>query len=627
MDNLVLDTYDLSIAKDFLAFNKNFNEFLTSSYSSFLRYHKLILKKQKNALDVENVLAKYEKTPRKKDEINYVHNVPEEVYEHTFNNKEVFEVVSKLPWNKSAKITLDLKKVRRVLNESHYALKQVKELILQYVASLKFTTTKATPPILCLVGNAGIGKTSILLSLAKALNTHLFTIGASLASHSSALMGVANKNPGAIIKELIKAKVNNPVILFDEIDKLNLDHNESSYADLLNLFDPSLNKAYKDNFIQVPFDLSKALFVCTANDVNKIPDILKDRLYLVYLDNYSFAEKHHIAKYFLIKHLYKQYKGLNKKLLNFSDEAISELITNYTFESGVRQLNRLLNRIIQEYLTKVGTKGHFFKLLINKKNLRKWLNNEIPLRTYENENFKHYGVANSIISNHRGSILAKVEASMLLYGNELKIFSKYENIRNEGIHLLNMIVSYIKANNEHFNLDCDWFRCSFYVYLDDKIKTHKDLYDSSTSIFVALISSINKQKIDHRLGFSGNVSLKGELLGVDYFKERFTAGFNSGCKLMLFPKPNKDELFKIGTTMDAKIHFSYDLRDVYKYAFEKEIIEVDENNENNAIEENPKNEQKNEVQSKFRDLLPTITYDDLKSKKHKKIDEIPTIIK
>lgn len=544
---------------------------LTKYRKPILNLIPLALKKINNKYDVDTVLNRFSHV--KYNKTQYVDNIPSTIHEATVDNPEVFKYIKKLPWTKSAKLTMDLKKVRRILNQSHYGLKDVKELVIQYIAALKFANEKISPPILCLIGNAGIGKTSILLSLAKALNTCLFTITPSMASSAGALMGVANKHPGAIVNELIKCQVNNPIIMFDEIDKLNLDHNESSYADLLNIFDPSLNKDYKDNFLQVPFNLSKAILVCTANEEEDIPEILRDRLYIVRLDNYSFSEKQHIAKHFLLKKIYAQYKGLTKKVLNFSNDVLDILIQDYTFESGVRQLNRLLVQIVQEYLAKTGLKGQFEKTVITKHNLKKWLKNVNKVDITNNEPSKECGVINNMISTNRGSMIKKIEVSVNKdYDGVIEVFTNNEELKTKATNLFKMCIDYLKINYNYFNIQRDLLRHSFYLYLDAKIQV-KNLSDCAVGIMMGLLSVLKEVKIPEQIAFSSGITLKGEILSTNYFKEKVTAGFNSKVRVMLFSKHQKDELNKIATNMqnETKIHFSNNIKDVYQYIFNPKV--------------------------------------------------------
>lgn len=484
----------------------------------------------------------------------------------------------KLPWNKLSKQTLDLKKVRRILNQSHYGLIEVKERILKYLAALKFANeTKATPPILCLMGNSGIGKTSILLSLAKALNQPLVTISSSIASNSSSLMG--NKTEiGAISKALIKAKIRNPILLFDEIDKLNLEHDESSYADLLNIFDQKLNSHFKDNFLQFEFDLSQALIVTTANHLEEIPVILRDRLEIIELPAYSFSEKFHIAKYFLLKNIYSAYKGLNKNVLEISDEVIELLIKKYTFESGVREINRLLTQIAEEYLKQVALNNYFMRVKITPTNLHKWLK-ILPLKIYEVDHSDLPGVVNTLVYSYKGGLINSIQVNLSLT-NKLEVFSNNLALVKKLIPIVQLVYSHIVLNANEYNLkQIQWNQVGLSVYiktstdttLNPKQAVINDERDYGLALFAAILSNFKQIKINEQLSINGSIDLKGNVYGSDYLKQKITAAVNCDFKSVILAKSNKNDLTLIPKMIykDLKIHFVATCLDCYKLLFKQ----------------------------------------------------------
>ena len=320
----------------------------------------------------EKEIKKYEATPSMSPEIGIIRNY--------------IDVLFSLPWNKQTKDFVDLKKVKKTLDSSHYGLLDIKDRILEYLAVKKRSVSQKAP-IICLVGPPGVGKTSLAKSIAIATNRKFAKISvggvndpAEIIGHRRTYMGA---NPGRIINALRKCESKNPVFLIDEIDKMTKDIKGDPASSLLEVLDPEQNKTFYDNYVEEPFDLSKVLFILTANYIDQIPEELKDRLEIISLSSYTEYEKLSIAKCHLIKKALEEYK-LDSSSIKFSDEVILNIIEKYTKESGVRELDRVINKIIRKCVRyMVENKKNSINVEITNDNLESYLGKQ----KYYNMNF------------------------------------------------------------------------------------------------------------------------------------------------------------------------------------------------------------------------------------------------
>lgn len=515
--------------------------------------------------------------PRTK-KITYVENIPEHLYKKLLKRENSAKLISwakELPWAKSAAPYFNLKRARQVLNESHYSLTDVKERVLKYLASVKFAKKDANTPILCLVGAPGIGKTSILYSVAKALKREMISFSPSIAGSALALMGstdatAPNAEPGAIIKEFTNLKTNNPLLLFDEIDKLNLAHNDSAYATLLNIFDKQTNATFTDNYLQIPFNLSGCLIVATANDENEIPPILKDRLEIINLPNYTLQEKIHIARFFLLKQIYKSYYGLKKAFLNFTDEALSVLIKEYTFESGVRQLKRLLSQITETYLLKAATDEKFFKLTITERNLSKWLKN-VPKIKYLSPENKHAGAVKTIHFLANQSVLNTIETTKIVNGGE--DVEKVNFIQDNSA----LKTAFLKLKSAFAQLG--------YFFTDELIINLVENYaqfeaKDELALAASILSVYEDTPITPELTFAATLNLNGDLLHLDAktLKPLIAATVEHNFKAIILPRANKNDLKLVPNYLQKaiKIYFCANLKEFCRLML-KQLYDSEQN--------------------------------------------------
>lgn len=431
-----------------------------------------------------------------------------------------------LPWNKTRKENANFDEVYKELNKSHFGMDEIKTRISEYVA-IKNLNRNIQSPIICLVGPPGVGKTTIAMSIAKALNRDFYKISVGGLNDSTELVGSRRtylaSAPGKIIQGLNKCGSNNPLILIDEVDKMVKDYKGDPASTLLEILDPNQNKIFTDNYIEEPFDLSGVLFILTANNVSDIPKPILDRVELIELHSYTVFEKKDIAKNYMLPNILLDNMVYDNKI-KFSDELLYFLINNYTEEAGVRDLERILSSLARKITinnVKVLNEERVVKLLGNPK----YTSNLVM----EEEN----GVVNTLAVSNSGGTLSKVEVVTCKGNDKLTITGNAGNILKESISVVLTMLK-LKYKYSFHNED-------IHVHFLDA-SSKKDGPSAGIALSVALCSLKENKKVPSDVAFTGEVSLNGSILKIGGLKEKLIAAYNKNIKVVYMPKSNSEDL-------------------------------------------------------------------------------------
>lgn len=431
-----------------------------------------------------------------------------------------------LPWNKTRKENANFDEVYKELNKSHFGMDEIKTRISEYVA-IKNLNRNIQSPIICLVGPPGVGKTTIAMSIAKALNRDFYKISVGGLNDSTELVGSRRtylaSAPGKIIQGLNKCGSNNPLILIDEVDKMVKDYKGDPASTLLEILDPNQNKIFTDNYIEEPFDLSGVLFILTANNVNDIPKPILDRVELIELHSYTVFEKKDIAKNYMLPNILLDNMVYDNKI-KFSDELLYFLINNYTDEAGVRDLERILSSLARKITinnVKVLNEERVVKLLGNPK----YASNLVM----EEEN----GVVNTLAVSNSGGTLSKIEVVTCKGNDKLIITGNAGNILKESISVVLTMLK-LKYKYSFHNED-------IHVHFLDA-SSKKDGPSAGIALSVALCSLKENKKVPSDVAFTGEVSLNGSILKIGGLKEKLIAAYNKNIKVVYMPKSNSEDL-------------------------------------------------------------------------------------
>lgn len=457
-----------------------------------------------------------------------------------------------LPWNKSTRDNLDLKHVKKVLDKDHYNLDKVKDRIIEFLA-VKKINPKAKGAILCFVGPPGVGKTSLGRSIAEALGRKFVRVAlggvrdeAEIRGHRRTYVGAL---PGRIIQGIKQAGVNNPVFLLDEIDKLCSDFHGDPAAALLEVLDPEQNKDFVDHYLDVPFDLSKVLFIATANMTEPIPRVLLDRMEVIYLSGYTYQEKLEIAKRHILPKLLKEH-GLKKNILKISDEVILKVIEEYTYESGVRELERKLAAICRKIARKLaeGEKGPFS---VTEENLVEFLGPPEYIEELKQEE-DEIGVATGLAWTPNGGEVLYVEAVVMPGKGNLILTGHLGEVMKESAQAA---LSYIRAKYKELGIDPKFYtKYDIHVHVPSGA-IPKDGPSAGITIAVAMISALTQKPISKDYAMTGEVTLRGKILPVGGIKEKSLAALRKGIKNVLIPAKNSKDLEDIPKELREKINF------------------------------------------------------------------------
>ncbi len=447
-----------------------------------------------------------------------------------------------LPWSESTKDNLDLKKAKQVLDEDHYDLEQIKERILEYLGVRKLKE-KMKGPILCFVGPPGVGKTSLGKSIARALGREFYRMSlggmrdeAEIRGHRRTYVGAM---PGRIIQGIKTAGKNNPVFMLDEVDKIGMDFRGDPASALLEVLDPEQNFAFADHYLGVPFDLSNVMFITTANLIDPIPSPLRDRMEILSLTGYTAEEKIGIAKNYLIPKQLKEH-GITDKNIKINDSALMQVITHYTREAGVRNLERQIANLCRKVARKIA-EGKIRKYVISPKNLSKYLG--VPKFLPEEEIKKdEVGVATGLAWTETGGDIIYIEATIMKGKGTLTLTGQLGDVMKESAHAA---LSYIRSKARSLGISNSMFS-------NNDIHIHvpagaipKDGPSAGITMATAIASVFTGRAVHKSIAMTGEVTLRGSVLPIGGLKEKALAAKRMGIHKVIIPKRNEKDLEEI----------------------------------------------------------------------------------
>lgn len=455
-----------------------------------------------------------------------------------------------VPWGKYTRERLDINKVEKVLNEEHYGLEEVKKRIIEYLAAKKISGS-LKGPILCLVGPPGVGKTSIARSIADAMNRKYYRMSlggmrdeAEIRGHRRTYVAAI---PGRIIYSLKEAKSLNPLILLDEIDKLSSDYKGNPADAFLEVLDSEQNKNFRDNFLELPVDLSKVLFITTANSLDTVPRPLLDRMEIVEVSGYTYEEKFHIAKEHLIKKLYKEY-NIDKDIIKISDGAIKEVIDGYTRESGVRSLERKLSALMRKAMAEM-LKEKKESISINDKKV----NALLGTRRFDYDKVKNedkVGVVTGLAWTAYGGDTLPVEALVMNGTGKLQLTGKLGEVMQESAKAA---FSFVRANAESYGIKDEFYKNKdIHIHVPEGA-VPKDGPSAGVTMVTALVSALSGKKVKGNIAMTGEVTLTGRVLPIGGLKEKSLAAYRAGVDTIIIPSENKKDVEDIPSSIRNKI--------------------------------------------------------------------------
>lgn len=509
-------------------------------------------------IKLENELKRYETLNASSPEVNTTRNY--------------IDWLISLPWGKYTIDNDDLNEVRNKLDDSHNGLEKVKTRIIEYLA-VKQMSGNLRSPIICLVGPSGVGKTTLAFSIAKAMKRNFVKISVGGITDEAELIGhrrtYIGANPGRIISSLKKAKSMNPVFLIDEIDKMSYSYKGDPASTMLEILDPEQNKYFSDNYIEEEFDLSKVMFVATANNIEDIPEALRDRLEIVTLSGYTEYEKLDIAKKYLLPKICKEH-GVNIKGINIKDEVLLYIIRYYTKEAGVRELERQLSAIIRKIVTSIVTKHILVnKVIIDRKKVKEYLGNKKYDFIGSNKQ-SEVGVVNGLAYTNFGGDVLPIEINCFKGTGNLVLTGSLGDVMKESAIIA---LNYIKSNYKYFHIDYEeLIKNDIHIHVPEGA-IPKDGPSAGITLTTAIISLFTNLKIDSNIAMTGEITLRGKVLAIGGLKEKSIGAHRNGIRTIIIPYDNLKDLDEIPEDIRNDINYITvkNYKDVIKFLKKEKV--------------------------------------------------------
>lgn len=468
--------------------------------------------------------------------------------------------LTSVPWNQSSDDLMDVQRAKEILERDHYGLDEVKTRVLEYLAVRQLKREKEQDasmkgPILCFIGPPGVGKTSIGQSIAEAMNREFIRLSlggvrdeAEIRGHRRTYIGSL---PGRIIQEIEKAGTNNPVFMLDEIDKISASFRGDPASALLEVLDPEQNDTFSDHYLEVPFDLSKVMFIATGNYSDPIPPALKDRMEIIEFPGYIEQEKLHIATRYLIPKQQKEH-GLEEEEIAFTDDAVRELMRHYTRESGVRNLEREIANVFRKIAREVVEKGEP-PTSIREEDIRNYLG---PQKHFSEvaERMTKPGIAMGLAWTPTGGDILFIEATAMRGEGKLKLTGQLGDVMKESAEAA---LSYVRSRGKEWEVDVEAFdKKDIHIHVP-KGAIQKDGPSAGITIFAAIVSLLTGRMVKDNLGMTGELTLRGNVLPVGGIKEKAVAAHRSGLDTVILPEKNKKDLDEIPDQVKEDITFRF----------------------------------------------------------------------
>ncbi len=470
------------------------------------------------------------------------------------NIRTYIDLVLSIPWKKSSKDNSDIKKIKDILENGHYGLEEVKERILEFIAVRKLSKG-LNSPIICLVGPPGVGKTSIAKSIADSMGRKFVRMSLGGVKDESEIRGhrrtYVGSMPGRIISGMKEAKVVNPVFLLDEIDKMGADYKGDPASAMLEVLDPEQNKTFKDHYLELEYDLSKVLFITTANSLDTIPRPLLDRMEIIQLSGYTDVEKKQIATDYLIpKQLEKH--GIKQDIVNITNEALEKIIADYTREAGVRNLQRQIAKVCRKSAMKI-IENDKIEINVNNENLEDYLG---PAKyKYSDVSKKDsIGVVNGLAWTQYGGDTLPIEVAIMKGSGKLELTGKLGDVMKESAKIG---YSYIRANAKKYEIDEDFYK-KFDIHIHaPEGAVPKDGPSAGVTMITAMISALSQKPVRGDVAMTGEVTLTGDVLAIGGVKEKSLSAYRAGIRTIILPEENRKDIIKVPENIRQEINFVF----------------------------------------------------------------------